>query len=391
MKRPILRSVRIGNFKAIRNSGGLRLTPLTVLIGNNGCGKSSLMEALETFFLFVTQDLDAAFQAWHGIEHIRNKIAVTQTRRSRATGLPRSSKPISFRLTGNTGKDPFRVVSVINERGSENTLFVEHEEGKIGSTRADRRELAQGSTMETHSEKEMTFGVLNDAESLFRHVRAFNEYVRNWQFLSLLPQPMGQPRPQKRTAGRINLAKDGSNIGQYLLDIRQRDLSAFNGIVETLQYVLPYAADVQPQLTSELERSVYLQMIESDFKLPGWLLSSGTLRVLALLAVLRHPSPPPLILIDELENGLDPRTIHLIVEEIQNVVQSGRSQIIATTHSPYLLDLLPLSSIVFVEREDGGEPVFYRPADDKQKVEWARDFGPGQLYTMSRLSRRAGK
>ena len=147
--------------------------------------------------------------------------------------------------------------------------------------------------MQIRGADQTAFGPLDDAESLLGHVRYFNEYVRSWQFLSLSPQPMGQPRPQKRTSGRISLAKDGSNIGQYLLDIRQRDLSAFNGIVETLQYVLPYAADVQPQLTSELERSVYLQMIESDFKLPGRLLSSGTLRVLALLAVLRTPPHHP--------------------------------------------------------------------------------------------------
>ena len=45
-KPPILRDV-VKNFKAIRESGRLKLTPLTVLIGNNGSGKSSLIEALE--------------------------------------------------------------------------------------------------------------------------------------------------------------------------------------------------------------------------------------------------------------------------------------------------------------------------------------------------------
>ncbi len=79
------------------------------------------------------------------------------------------------------------------------------------------------------------------------------------------------------------------------------------------------------------------------------------------------------------------------MDEIHAAVQSGRSQVIVTTHSPYLLDLLPLSSIVLCEREDGGEPVFHRPADDEEMAKWAKDFGPGQLYTMSRLSRRKNK
>jgi len=34
--------------------------------------------------------------------------------------------------------------------------------------------------------------------------------------------------------------------------------------------VLPFAADVQPAVTSELERTVYLQLTEGDFKVPGW-------------------------------------------------------------------------------------------------------------------------
>ena len=123
--------------------------------------------------------------------------------------------------------------------------------------------------------------------------------------------------------------------------MRRQDQNAFDGIVETMAYVLPYAKDIQPSLTSsEIERKAWLQMTEADFKVPGWMLSTGTLRLLALLALLRHPKPPPLIVIEEIENGLDPRSIHLLVEEIRNAVLNRTTQIILTTHSPYLLDLL---------------------------------------------------
>ncbi len=139
----------------------------------------------------------------------------------------------------------------------------------------------------------------------------------------------------------MRLARDGSNIADFLLDLRRQDQNAFDGIVETMAYVLPYAKDIQPSLTSsEIERKTWLQMTEADFKVPGWMLSTGTLRLLALLALLRHPKPPPLIVIEEIENGLDPRSIHLLVEEIRNAVLNRTTQIILTTHSPYLLDLL---------------------------------------------------
>ena len=380
MKGTMLQKVKVRNFKAIRNSGSLTLTPLTVLIGNNGSGKSSLIEALETLRIFVVHDLNAAMQMWRGIEHVRNKSAPRRTLISKE-GVERSSKPIEFSISGRLGKDRFTGRSVINERGKENVLFVEHETVRLGVLKAARQE---GRIQVGCDLSDASIATLAGEKSLLSlHLGA---YIQTWQFLGLAPQAMGNPIPQTRTRGTIQLAKDGSNIAEYLLDIRERDLTAFEGIVDTLKYVLPFASDIQPSLTQEIERTVYLQLSERDFKVPGWLLSTGTLRILALLAVLRHPSPPPLILIEEIENGLDPRSIHLVVDEIRSAVESSRSQVILATHSPYLLDLLPLSSLILVERVDG-EPVFTRPGNEGEVAEWAKTFAPGQLYTMNRLTK----
>lgn len=200
---------------------------------------------------------------------------------------------------------------------------------------------------------------------------------------------MTEPMPQKRSYGAIKLNQDGSNIAEYLQSIRDQDIQAFNGIIDALKVVLPFAEDLQPAITSELDRKVYLMMSEENIadKLPGWLLSTGTLRILALLAVMRHPTPSPVIIIEEIENGLDPRTIHLLVDEIRYFVESGRGQVVVTTHSPYLLDLLNLSQLVVVERNTSGSPVFTRPASQKSLEEWAQKFSPGKLYTMGKLKR----
>ncbi len=381
MKPPFLNSVRVRNFKAIRNSGSVRLTPLTVFIGNNGSGKSSLIEALETFRAFVMQDLDVAMQMWRGIEHIRNKAVARQTRFSKS-GTERSSKPIEIGLRGHNGTVPFASMSRLDERRGENEIFVQQESLQAGSIRCERDE---NSWLTTHDPDVGPGAVpVPQKQSILR--AHLGEYIGRWQFLSLWPQEMGQPLPQIRTGGPIQLVKEGSNIAQYLLDIRDRSLPAFEGIIDAVRHVLPYARDVQPTLTRELERTVYLQLAERDFKVPGWLLSTGTLRILALLAVLRHPDPPPLLFIEEIENGLDPRTIHLLVDEIGRAVETRRMQVVVATHSPYLLDLLPLDSIVLVERIKAS-PVFSRPADDVALRKWAKEFSPGQLFTMNRMGR----
>ena len=373
-----LESVRIRNFKAIVDSRTLALGPLTVFIGHNGSGKSSLIEALETYQAIVTDGLDVAMQRWLGIEHARHKGVEAKER----AGKP--VNPIVFDLSiGVSPRKATRIKMQVNNDAAANLMYVEYE----NVTGTDSRPIEKV-VMQPKFAAQPWRSMLGTAEgdrydTVARHIKA-------WQFLSLQPERMGLPVPQQRTGGRVRLAKDGSNIADYLLDIQRLDAQlgthALEGIVETMAYVLPYARDMQPALTSELERNAYLQLTEGNFKVPGWMLSTGTLRVLALLATLRHPQPPPLVLIEEIENGLDPRSIHLLVEEIRTAVLSGSTQVVLTTHSPYLLDLLTLDHLVVVERDTVGHPTFTRPSSSVKLKNWTDTFAPGKLYTMGNLT-----
>ncbi|MBK5273701.1 MAG: AAA family ATPase [Desulfuromonadales bacterium] len=373
-----LQSMRTRNFKAIVDSRMVRLGALTAFVGHNGSGKSSLVEALSTYQAVVRDGLDIAMQRWMGIEHVRHKAAEAKVR------LGKPVNPITFELViGPSPRGASRVEMEVNNDSAANTMFISDERVTYPDKTIDSRYPIGVSNIL----KPFVYG--NGRSFLTAPMPRGSEltaHILGWQFLTMQPEVMGRPAPQQRTEGRIRLNSDGSNIADYLLDIRRIDKNAFDGIVETMAYVLPYARDLQPSVTSELERKAYLQMTEADFKVPGWMLSTGTLRMLALLALLRHPNPPPLIVVEEIENGLDPRSIHLIVEEIRSVVLSGVTQVILTTHSPYLLDLLTLEHLVLVERDAKGQPRFIRPADNAGLQKWARDFAPGKLYTMGSLS-----
>jgi len=197
---------------------------------------------------------------------------------------------------------------------------------------------------------------------------------------------MGRPIRTRSKGSFPILERNGSNIGQYLLSLRDANVEAFEGYLDALRVVVPYVRDLQATISDAIEQRAYLEMTEEGFKIPGWLLSTGTLRVAALLACLRHPTPPPLLIVEEVENGLDPRTLHLIVEEIRAAITAKTTQVLLTTHSPFLLDLLDLSHVVVVERQEG-QPIFHRP-DAVELAKWSKDFSPGRLYTMGRLTRR---
>lgn len=367
-----LQSFRLKNFKAVRDSGLIRFTPLTVFIGNNGSGKSSLIEGIEMFQQIVLEGIDKALQPWRGFEHIRNKAVAHKAMKNK-----KISASMSFKIKGSFRRKLDTVIPV----NVDLSLEIDSDGNTVSIREHKVESPEEGPPPGLTGESFTQYGISND--------KRLYMMTSSWQFLTIRPQEMQYPFPQKRTKGAVGLLKSGANVAEYFESIRNSDVSIFRNIIEALQSVLPYADDLQPAITSELERNVYLTLKEKgiDDKLPGWLLSQGTLRILALLCLFRHPQPPSVIIIEEIENGLDPRTIHLLVEEIRAFVQSGKGQIIATTHSPYLLDLLPLSQIIVVERDGNGCPVFTRPSDNKDLTEWATKFAPGKLYTMGNLTR----
>jgi predicted ATPase len=387
-----LRSFRLQNFKAVRDSGTVKFGPLTVFIGNNGSGKSSLIEGLETFHDIVLHGLDAAMSRWRGFEHVWSH-AVRHDLRQPPKTRAHHTNAMTFHIHLRFDQDSVRAEQAINLGDNGNELFIQHEEvihkmpeitQRISRDSLGKQTLSLNTGHPTFDVKPTAVSPqMNDGQSILENMVGYQ--LQSWQFLELVPSAMGQPAPQQRAVGNILLARNGANVAEYLNEIRKLDGDAFRGLFESLQYVLPFAEDLQPTLASELQREFYLKLKEEDFEVPGWLLSTGTLRILALLACLRHPHPPPLLVVEEIENGLDPRTLHLLVEEIRAAMVEGTTQVIATTHSPYLLDLLDLSHIVIVERMDG-EPTFKRPNRDELAT-WAKSFSPGRLYTMGRLTK----
>ena len=375
---PNLRSLAIDNFKAIRHSGVVRLKALTVFIGNNGSGKSSWIEAARAYQRLLLEGVDEAFSDVLGFEHIRNQSALP----SRPQDSP---KAMRFKLAADLGGvlGRFDAELTVNTTREGNLVFIDTET----IDNANALHFDRGATEST-----LLLALANPGKAVAREwlgAAPWVQFVEHWQFVLLNPDVMGMPRAKRRTGGRLALAHDGSNLAEYLLDLAERSPSAFNEVVEAMSYVLPYAAEVQTKLADDLERRVYLELVErsgsKNWRVPGWLFSTGTLRVLAIIALLKDPDPPPVIFIEEIENGLDPRTVGLVVDLVREATASGRTQVIATSHSPYLLDLLELEDLVLCQRDASGEPKFRRADSDKALQAWREDFTPGKLYAMGRL------
>jgi len=112
--------------------------------------------------------------------------------------------------------------------------------------------------------------------------------------------------------------------------------------------------------------------------IPANRLSDGTLRWLALLTILLHPAPPPVVCLEEPELGLHPDAIRLLGELL--IEASKRTQLIVTTHSDSLVDQftkIPEAVVVFEKQE--GSTVLKR-LNGKQLSSWLERYSLGQLW-----------
>ena len=117
-----------------------------------------------------------------------------------------------------------------------------------------------------------------------------------------------------------------------------------------------------------------------------WRMSDGTLQFLALLSLIFAPTElgAPLFCVEEPENHLHPRMLESLVElqqQRQRELGSDAAQLIITTHSPHLVDLVTLDDLVVVEKEEGATRCV-RPSSKKHLRDLLEreELGLGDLW-----------
>ena len=381
--------ISIKNFKAIQ-SATIKLSDISVFVGNNGSGKSSVIEALQTLENVLLHGLSSGFnERWFGLEHIRNTSANVKS-----SGKKLFENDIEIEIHGKVEADKYKYKVCFNTSRSRDLYLITHESLVQGKTEIFKSEVVdeKGTTEFFINNEPLPTGriannlVLSDKNLISQLPFAikFGNYISSWQFLSLEPERMYFPIRRDYSATSVRMKSTGENLADVFS--RMQDNTTISDIIlDKMRYVLPDLDNVGREEIS-IQKQIYLFLQEHNNKrrLPSWLFSSGTLRILAILAILNSEAPPPVVFIEEIENGLDPRTLNLLVEEMRGLLPEH--QFITTTHSPYFLDLVALKHIIVAERTNG-KTDYYRPDDDERLNAWKTKFSAGNLYTMNKLSR----
>jgi predicted ATPase len=191
------------------------------------------------------------------------------------------------------------------------------------------------------------------------------------------------------------VAADGSNTALVLAAMKLGDDDRFDIIEEAMRRLVPSLARIRirPEtFTEHVEAGGVTRRgskIYFDFHgardIPADGASHGTLILLSLLTALYGPTRPALVLIDDVEQALHPRAQRELVQLLKDLIarpEFSDLQIVATTHSPYVLDLLDPSDVYAFALRDDGTVASKRLSEHPDAKKMKGSLTAGQLWSL---------
>lgn len=348
--------LRLTNFKNFADAE-LTLGPLTVLVGTNASGKSNLREAFrflhgvsrgyELAEILGEKWIEGGSLVWKGLRGGAREVVfqggprfgieaefVDQENPSRKGLLPRRSTSAVYRIeiaVQPTQPIPrmYREALVSSSKDKATTISDESFTSEVASNSRNGMIINGGPY---------------DGEARSRNKAALTQGVgptwvtialNSMRFLDLVPEALRIPS----LPGQTILGDRGENLSSVLLAICE-DASRKQALIEWVQELTPL--DVTDfHFDSGPDGKVLVALVEAGGRRTSALSASdGTLRFLALAAALLGPSTARFYFIEEIDNGIHPTRLHLLTKLIEQQTRDGHTQVVATTHSPQLLNFL---------------------------------------------------
>ena len=198
---------------------------------------------------------------------------------------------------------------------------------------------------------------------------------REWSFGRSTPARL----PQDAALPNDFLIEGGRNLGMMLNRLK-REPAAKARFLNSIRQLYEGIGDFDVIIEGG---TIQVILQEGGRIVPAARLSDGTLRYLCLLAILCHPTPPPLVCLEEPELGLHPDILPGLADLLRDA--SERCQLIVTTHSDTLVDALTDTpeSVVVCEKERGQTRM--KRLDKEELSHWLEKYRLGELWSSGEI------
>lgn len=356
----MIKSLTIEGFKSLEKIT-LTLSNLNLFIGTNASGKSNFFDALRVLQgigygftideIFNGKPKSATSEVWDAIRGGSSQATFTPRGHSRSP-----EKIILFSLAIQSPDDAgieFQYsIGILPERGCvcseklqlngspifDSKPIINNPDSPFIEVRYYQGNRGRQPHLKFEKSRSVLHQLLREQTCLENHVNWIKHCIRtlsNTQHLDPSPAIL-RGYSQAHTAKRMG--ERGENFAALVKTIitNVTEKSAF---VSWLKELTPTELDDVIILSGALGESLFA-LKEGDVEYPAPILSDGTLRFAAIAAAFFQPDLPEILTLEEIENGLHPTRLRLIVELMKAMSRSGNIQVMATTHSPIILEWL---------------------------------------------------
>ena len=349
----MITSIRLVNFKNFTDET-LRVGPFTVIVGANASGKSNIRDAFR-FLHGIGRGYTLAEifggkreAGWQPIRGAMNEIVrFGQTAFSLEVELDLAvlgldEKKLCYSIE--VGRDEETGTFHLHKeelRDESGTIFANdplQEEPRIAVTKVQWAPAVEGDHIHEAGQSALTeilpLGRIRDRKDLpsYQKINFLYDGLVRMRFLELLPERMREPV----FPGATVLGDSGENLPVVLRDICADP--------EREAILTGWMAELTPMDVTSFEfptdpsGRVHLTLCEANGrKVSAYSASDGTLRFLAVLAVLLGDNPSGLYFFEEMDTGIHPARQWLLLDLIEKQAAKRGIQVVTTTHSPEFL------------------------------------------------------
>ncbi len=343
----MIKEIKIEGYKSIQ-SMTLQLRPINILIGSNGVGKSNFI----SFFKLVNNIYE---------QNLRRLSMEQGADRMLYYGRKCTDKIHGF-LDFGANQYSFNLGASID-----GALYIQEEES-LYSGRTDsylKRNMAESSIKTSSYTRDRYLSSQFENYKIYH----FHDTEENSKLRSVC-----------NVDDNERLRTNGSNLAAFLYYLQQVSPKSLRRIELNVKSVMPYFESfvlVPRKLNPNEIQLVWKDNADMEGFFTAADLSDGSLRFVALSALLMQPELPYTILIDEPELGLHPVAIAKLAGMIKSATERG-CQMIISTQSVDLINNFTPEDIITVDRKNG-QSVFNR-LTQRELEKWLDDYSLGELW-----------
>jgi len=374
----------IEGFRRLKQAD-IELRPLTVLIGANGSGKTSLLDAWTLLARSARGELSQCISEFQGVAAMRSGGEAEKLRFS--TSMPvTGNQPLRYTLELAAEGTGFRIdnesLLQIRDRPDQPFMHLTSDGNSPKFYDVKSKKLAKpdwqlmtGQTM------------LSQVPPMFKEPEQFRKTLAASTFyhaLDVSPRaPVRVPQPMRPATLP---GENGEELISCLYTMRETDQPRFQAVEDALSAGFP---DFQRlEFPPVAAGTLALAWRDKNFRHPLYMhqLSEGTLRYLWLVTLLNSPGLTEVTLIDEPEVSLHPELLNLLVHQFR--AATSRTQLIVATHADRLVRSLKPGEVLAMDITQEGWAESHW-GDSFELDKWMDEFSLDQLWGMGELGGRS--